>query len=228
MKILLIIPAFNEEDSILDVISPIKNTEYDYVVVNDGSKDGTAEICTINEINMINLPKNLGIGGAVQAGYKYAYQKDYDVAIQIDGDGQHDIAYIPALIHEIETGSDLVIGSRFLKAPSDGAFQSTILRRLGIKWLTFLLRVTSGATITDPTSGMRAANRRTIEMFCESYPIDYPEPESIAEAIREGLIVKEVPVIMKERQGGESSIKALASVYYMIKVSLAVIITSIK
>ena len=219
-RVLVIIPAYNEQESILSTVEKIRSCGYDYVVVNDGSRDNTLNICHENEINVLDLPQNLGIGGAVQAGHKYAQRYGYDIDIQVDGDGQHDPSYIPDLVRLVEDGADLVIGSRFLEK-TDG-FQSTFMRRVGITWLSFLLRLFTGRRITDPTSGFRACGRRGIDLFCDSYPIDYPEPESIAHAIRMGLCVRETSVLMRERQGGVSSIGGLSTVYFMIKVSLAI------
>lgn len=226
LKVLIIIPAYNEQDCILQVARNIEETGYDYIIVNDGSTDSTLRICRENNLNVLDLPRNLGIGGAVQAGHKYALRNGYDVDIQVDGDGQHDISFIPKLLQQIAYGADLVIGSRFLIA-TDG-FQSTFLRRVGIKWLSLLIKTLYGEQVTDPTSGFRASGKRAMELFSRTYPIDYPEPESIAEALNQNLNVKEVSVNMNERAGGSSSIKALSSVYYMIKVSLAIIICSME
>lgn len=223
-KVLVVIPAYNEADNILDTVQGVIDKGYDYVVVNDGSRDATLQICRKHDLNVLDLPINLGIGGAVQAGHKYAQRHGYDIDIQLDGDGQHDPAYLDSLVNEIVSGSDLVIGSRFLES-TDG-FQSTFLRRVGITWLSAMLRVFTGRRVYDPTSGFRACGRRAIDLFCDSYPVDYPEPESIAVALKSGLTVKEVSVEMRERQGGMSSIGGLSSIYYMIKVSLAILIAS--
>lgn len=222
-RVLVIIPAYNERESILSTVDGIRSLGYDYVVVNDGSTDDTLTICRKNGINVLDLPQNLGIGGAVQAGHKYAQRFGYDIDIQVDGDGQHDPSFIPQLISLIEQGANLAVGSRFLEK-TDG-FQSTLMRRVGITWLSMLLHVFTGERLTDPTSGFRACDKRAIDLFCKSYPNDYPEPESIAHAIRVGLSVRECPVSMRERQGGVSSIGPLSSIYYMIKVSLAIWIT---
>ncbi len=219
-RVLVVIPAYNEEECILKTVENIRSFGFDYVVVNDGSSDDTLNICRANSINVLDLSQNLGIGGAVQAGHKYAQRFGYDIDIQVDGDGQHDPSYIPRLVELIESGADLAIGSRFLKQ-TDG-FQSTFMRRVGISWLCLLIKLFTGKIVTDPTSGFRACNRRTIELFCQSYPDDYPEPESIATAMKLGLTVKEASVQMCERQGGKSSIGAASSIYYMIKVSLAI------
>lgn len=224
-KVLIVIPAYNEADNILNTVSGVVEHGYDYIVVNDGSRDTTLDVCCSNGLNVLDLPMNLGIGGAVQAGHKYAQRFGYDIDIQLDGDGQHDPAYLDALVHEVVSGADLVIGSRFLEK-TDG-FQSTFMRRVGITWLSAILKLCTGRHVSDPTSGFRACGRRAIDLFCASYPVDYPEPESIAVAIKSGLSVKEVSVEMRERQGGTSSIGGLSSVYYMIKVSLAILIASV-
>lgn len=222
-RVLVIIPAYNERDCILQTVRTIEECGYDYVVVNDGSKDDTLSICRDNGVNVLDLPQNLGIGGAVQAGHKYAQRFGYDIDIQVDGDGQHDPSYIPALVSLIQDGADLAIGSRFLE-PTNG-FQSTFMRRVGIKWLSWWIKLFTGKLVTDPTSGFRASNRRAIELFCMNYPDDYPEPESISLAMKLGLDVREASVQMLERQGGSSSIGGFSSVYYMIKVSLAIWLT---
>ena len=224
-RVLVIIPAYNEESNILDTVLAVKKAGYDYVVVNDGSRDATLKICRDNNLNVLDLPQNLGIGGAVQAGHKYAQRNGYDVDVQVDGDGQHDPSFISLLVERVENGCDLAIGSRFLEKTE--GFQSTLMRRLGINWLSFVIKLFTGSRITDPTSGFRACGRRAIDLFSRSYPIDYPEPESIAFALRRGCRVNEVSVEMRERQGGVSSIGFLASVYYMIKVTLAIAIVSI-
>lgn len=222
-KVLLIVPAYNEEESILSVATTIENAGYDFIVVNDGSKDSTLEICKSNDIPVLDLCTNLGIGGAVQCGHLYAQENGYDIDIQFDGDGQHDISSVPNLIESIQNGADLVIGSRFVKKDSTN-FQSTGMRRLGIKWLSGTIKFMTGKRIYDVTSGFRACSKNAISLFCNEYPIDYPEPESIVTAIKHNLTVDEVPVKMNERQGGTSSIRALSSLYYMIKVSLSIII----
>ena len=224
MKTLLIIPAYNEAKNIEAVIDNIENNfpQYDYVIINDCSTDNTAEICRKRGYNFINLPSNLGIGGGVQTGYQYAFQKGYDCAVQLDGDGQHDPAYVADIIKPIEEGTaDVAIGSRFI---SHEGFQSSGARRAGIKILSFLIKLFGGSSVKDVTSGFRAVNRKFIEVYAKDYADDYPEPEAIVAAkIRDGRIV-EVPVKMNERAGGVSSIGAGKSVYYMIKVSLAILL----
>lgn len=223
MKVLLVIPAYNEQESIVATVEAVQAAGYNYVVINDGSTDNTLSLCRKHGYNVLDLPMNLGIGGAVQAGHKYALRHGYDVDIQFDGDGQHDTASIPALLEPIENrGAALVIGSRFLS--ENNSFRSTIARRLGIRWLRGVLRLVTGQDITDATSGFRACNRRAMELFANYYPSDYPEPESIASAVSHGLEVCEVPAIMHERKGGVSSIGGLSALYYMIKVSLAILL----
>ncbi|MBS5147582.1 MAG: glycosyltransferase family 2 protein [Collinsella intestinalis] len=224
LRVLVIIPAYNEEEAILTTVSSVVEAGYDYVVVNDGSTDKTLELCRANGVNVLDLPSNLGIGGAVQSGHKYAQRNGYDVDVQFDGDGQHDVAYIPDLLSSIDKGNDVVVGSRFIEEPK--GFQSTLMRRIGKTWLAFLIRLFVGLNVTDPTSGFRACGKKAIELYSAEYPTDYPEPESLVVATRSGLSVGEVPVVMRERQGGSSSIGLVSSVYYMIKVTLAIAIAT--
>lgn len=226
-KVLLIIPAYNEAGNIENVVNNIINNypQYDYVVVNDGSKDETEEICIKNYYNLLNLPINLGIGGAVQTGYRYALKHHYDIAIQIDGDGQHDIAYVEKLIEPIiNKEADIVIGSRFIDKEG---FQSTSTRRAGILLLSTLIQCLCWVRVKDVTSGFRAVNSKFIEIYAENYPNDYPEPEAIVAAIMHRGKIKEVPVVMQERINGNSSINLKRSIYYMIKVTLAIFICRI-
>lgn len=227
MKILLIIPAYNEQENILSTISDIKaNADFvDFVVINDCSTDATREILMRSGASYLDLPVNLGIGGGVQTGYRYAREKGYDIAIQFDGDGQHCAAYVQDLIAPIVAGeADFTIGSRFLKKEG---FQSSGLRRMGINFLSSLIYFLCGTKIYDVTSGMRAVNRKMIGYFAENYAQDYPEPEAILAASMEGARIQEVPVQMRERTGGISSINALKPIYYMIKVSLALMISRV-
>lgn len=226
MRVLLVIPAYNEESNIARVVTSVIDAGYDYIVVNDGSTDSTLEICRDHGYEVLNLSRNLGIGGAVQTGHKYALEHGYDVDIQFDGDGQHDLSCIPSLLHGVEQGADLVIGSRFISEENE--FQSTRMRRVGIRWLQWMIQLRTGRKITDSTSGFRACGRKAIELFARNYPSDYPEPESVACAVKNGLAVSEIPVIMHERVGGASSIGGLSAIYYMVKVSLAILFTSAK
>lgn len=224
-QVLIVIPAYNERDAIVATVREVEQYGWPYIVVNDGSTDDTAQVCRKAGINMLDLPSNLGIGGAVQSGHKYALEQGYLVDIQFDGDGQHDAQYIPKLLEALENhDAELVIGSRFVEK-SEG-FQSTFMRRVGIAWISRLIKLLTGATITDPTSGFRACSRSAIELFARDYPVDYPEPESIVSLLTSGSTVVEVPVQMRERQGGKSSIFGLKSAYYMIKVTLAMFIVA--
>ena len=227
MKILVIIPAYNEEKNIINVVHNIKEhcPNVDYVIINDCSKDNTKKVIEENGFNYISLPVNMGIGGGVQTGYKYAVDNDYDIAIQIDGDGQHDPKYINKLIQPIIDGeANMTIGSRFIEKEG---FQTSFMRRVGINFLKVLIRICCGVVITDATSGFRASDKELTKRFSEVYAQDYPEPEAIIDSVVNGFKVKEVPVIMHERQEGESSINAVKSVYYMIKVSLAIILSRV-
>ena len=226
-KILIIIPAYNEAANIEKVVDNIINhyPQYDYIIINDGSTDNTEEICFKKSYRFLSLPINLGIGGAVQTGYKYAKSYGYDIAIQTDGDGQHDIAYVEALIKPIqEKKADICIGSRFIKREG---FQSSFARRVGITFLSNLIFMLTGKKIKDVTSGFRAVNKKFIKIYAEEYPNDYPEPEAIVSAVMHKGKIAEIPVIMRERENGESSINFWKSVYYMIKVTLAIIICRI-
>lgn len=227
MKAIVIIPAYNEAGNIEHVVEElrIKCPQCDYVVINDCSTDQTREVLRRSGANYLDLPTNLGIGGGVQTGYRYALEQGYDIAIQFDGDGQHDATYIKDLIAPIESGqADVTIGSRFVK---NEGFQSSAMRRLGIRFLSGLIRLLCGVKVKDVTSGMRAVNRKMIEKFARDYEQDYPEPEAILVSGLAHMRLLEVPVQMRERQGGTSSINAVRSMYYMIKVSIALVITRI-
>lgn len=224
MKTLIIIPAYNEQENILNTLSDLRLhfPDADVLVVNDCSKDHTADILRNGNINHLNLANNLGIGGAVQAGYIYAKQFGYDAAVQFDGDGQHMAKYLDDLVKPLETGeADIAIGSRFVVKEG---FQSTHARRAGIHVLSRLIRVFCGIRVIDVTSGMRAVNRRFIEEYAVRYDQDYPEPEAILHAGLKGARIKEIPVEMRDRVNGKSSISPLRSVYYMAKVSLALVL----
>lgn len=227
MKTIVIIPAYNEERNIRRVVEELERNypQYDYIVINDCSTDQTRAVLEECGAAYLDLPVNLGIGGGVQAGYQYALSRGYDAAVQFDGDGQHDARYIESLLQPIESGeADTVIGSRFIR--SEG-FQSSAMRRLGIRFLSGLIYLLCGVRVRDVTSGMRAVNRRMIEEFSRNYAQDYPEPEAILLAGLTGARVKEVPVRMHARQSGTSSINMVRSVYYMVKVSIALVITRI-
>jgi len=228
MKKLVIIPAYNEEGNIEKTVRDVINSakSFDYVVINDCSTDKTMQICQKNGYNIVNLPVNMGIGGAVQTGYLYAVRNGYDIAVQFDGDGQHNAGYLEEMAKELsEKNLDMIIGSRFIKKEG---FQSSGLRRLGIKYFTGLIKIITGKRITDPTSGMRMVNREILQFFSEDYPKDYPEPESVTTILKMKKNVSEIPVKMNERVEGVSSISAVKSVYYMIKVTLAICIAAIR
>lgn len=222
--IILIVPAYNEEDNIERVIRSLKQSGYSYVIINDGSTDGTARILDEENAPHVDLVENLGIGGAVQTGYKYALENGYKIGVQFDGDGQHDVSYVAKLIEPILSGqADIAVGSRFVGDESE--FKSSFARRVGIVLLSRTLQLASGKTIKDVTSGFRAANERAMRLFAHSYPSDYPEPESLAYAFSRGLTASEVPVAMHARSGGSSSIAGLGILYYMTKVGLSILIS---
>lgn len=233
MKVLLIIPSYNEEENVLNNYNNIleynkKNKlKYDAIIINDGSKDKTEAICIKNGIPHITLVHNLGIGGAVQTGYKYALDKGYDIAVQFDGDGQHDVRYVKNIIDPIINGkANMVIGSRFIDQTSS-EFKSSKSRRIGIKIISFFIKLVTGKKIYDTTSGFRAIDKKLIELFSKDYPVEYPEPVSTARILKQRYIVDEVAVSMNERENGVSSINAWKSVYYMINVILSVLIVGI-
>lgn len=229
-KVLLIIPAYNEEKNILTVYKNIcdynkkAKTKLDVVFINDGSVDATEKILCENKINHIKLIQNLGIGGAVQTGYKYALYNDYDIAIQFDGDGQHNVNYVEALIKPIlEENVDMTIGSRFIDS-SSSEFKSSFLRRVGIKLISSCIHFKIRVRIYDTTSGFRASNKNAIAMFAIHYPLEYPEPISSVDVILSGMKIKEVPVSMNERLAGKSSINSWKNIYYMVNVVLSILL----
>jgi len=225
-KVLIIFPCYNEEDSIGKLLMTAKKLNYPgfsfcLLPINDCSSDGTLIELTKNSKTYMDLANNLGIGAVVQLGIKYAQLNNFDYAIQVDGDGQHPIEEIEKLILESEASKcDICIGSRYLKHEG---FQSTFARRFGINLINVLIKMLTGKTIHDSTSGFRMFNKKAINLFSNYYPDKYPEPESIVCALINGLTISEVSVVMKERQGGKSSIAGLRSVYYMVKVFLAII-----
>jgi glycosyltransferase involved in cell wall biosynthesis len=226
---LVIIPAFNEEKGIELAVRGILEhaPDYDYLVINDCSKDRTLRICLDNGFHGVDLPINLGIGGAVQTGYRYAYEHGYEIAVQMDGDAQHDASYLKAMEEKLlSENCDMVIGSRFIEKQG---FQSNGIRRAGIRWFAGMTRLFFGQRITDSTSGMRMCNRRVMELFVKDYPRDYPEPETVCRLLRHKMKVEEVPVVMHSRVGGKSSLgSARSSVYYMFKVTLAILIERLR
>ncbi|VHA19561.1 glycosyltransferase family 2 protein [Streptococcus pyogenes] len=228
MKKLIIIPAYNESSNIVNTIRTIESDapDFDYIIIDDCSTDNTLAICQKQGFNVISLPINLGIGGAVQTGYRYAQRCGYDVAIQVDGDGQHNPCYLEKMVEVlVQSSVNMVIGSRFI---TKEGFQSSFARRIGIKYFTWLIALLTGKKITDATSGLRLIDRSLIERFANHYPDDYPEPETVVDVLVSHFKVKEIPVVMNERQGGVSSISLTKSVYYMIKVTLAILVVRLK
>ena len=228
MKKLIIVPAYNEEENIPYVLETLSHyADYDVVVIDDCSTDQTLAKCRelqqrFANVHLLSLTYNLGIGGAVQTGYRYAWKNGYDIAIQMDGDGQHDPTFLDSLTLPIENGdTDMTIGSRFLEKKG---FQSSSLRRFGISFFRLLVHVLTGKTIYDMTSGFRAVSRKIIIHFAEDYPVDYPEPETNARLLRLGYRLKEIPVIMHTRRAGNSSISYTDAVWYMFKVTAAILI----
>lgn len=226
MKTLVIVPAYNEAANISNVIDSVSKADklFDILVVNDGSTDNTGQIAeSTGKAFVINLPCNLGIGGGVQTGFKFAVMYDYDIALQFDGDGQHNISEISKLLSPIRKDeADVVIGSRFCE--KNHGFRSTRLRRVGIRIFEFVNSILIKQKITDNTSGFRAYNKKTIKFLAENYPLDYPEPEAVILLGKNGFRLKEVSVIMDKRQGGKSSISGLTSFYYMVKVLLSIFV----
>lgn len=220
MKLLLIIPAYNEEECIENVINNIieNYSQFDYVIVNDGSKDRTSDICHKNGYNIIDLPVNLGLAGAFQTGMKYAYYNNYDYAIQFDADGQHRPEYIEKMHREILNGYDIVIGSRFVteKKPFTA-------RMIGNRLISWGIKVTTGKRITDPTSGMRLFGRSVLKEFANN--INYgPEPDTISFLIKKGCKVSEIQVSMNERETGESYLNVTKSIIYMLRMMISILI----
>jgi glycosyltransferase involved in cell wall biosynthesis len=221
LKVLVIIPAHNESGSLPSVLAELEQyrDHYDAVVIDDASTDQTAEISKSFKVPTIRLAANLGIGGAVQAGYKYALQNDYDVAIQLDGDGQHNPAWIERLLIPIASGeADCVIGSRYLKENPDREYKTPRIRRAGMFFSTAILLLATGKIVTDTTSGFRALNRPVLQFFAREYPPDHPEAEALLMLLRKGFVIKEVPVKMRSRQTGTSLFTLLRAVKYPIRV----------
>ncbi len=228
MKVLVIIPCYNEQENIVRVVRRLKsaNPDVDYVVINDCSTDNSVQVCKDNNLNYLSFPFNLGIGGTVQCGYQYALERGYDVAVQIDGDGQHNPEHLKYVIEPVSSGkADMCIGSRFVKREG---FQSSALRRLGINIISGVILILTGKRIKDVTSGFRACGKNLIEFYSREYAQDFPEPEAILSAVKNNFVVTEVPVVMEERFAGISSINALKSPYFMVKVILSLIVGWLK
>jgi glycosyltransferase involved in cell wall biosynthesis len=219
-----IVPAYNEQETVGRVIDEVRAFDpgFDVVVVDDGSTDRTAAIVSARGAYLLRLPFNLGIGGAVQTGYRFAFENGYDLAVQVDGDGQHDPRELPRILAPVLADeADMVVGSRFA---GSGLYRPPAMRRVGIRVFAWVVSRLVGQRVTDSTSGFRAVNSRGIELFAADYPHDYPEVEATVMAVRHRLRLCEVPVAMRERGGGRSSITAARSVYYMLKVLLALFI----
>lgn len=219
MKTLIIIPAYNEELNIEKTVKDvINNSDYDYIIVNDCSKDNTKEICEKNKFNIINLPINYGLTSGIQIGMKYAYKNNYDIAIQFDGDGQHQAKYLKDLVEEIKNNScDVVIGSRFVTEKKPHS-----LRMLGSNLISICIKITTGKTIKDTTSGMRAYNSKVIEEFVNNKSLT-PEPDTLVYLMKKGMKVKEVKVEMKDREFGESYLKPLKAMEYMFNMMFSIL-----
>ncbi len=218
MKVLIIIPAYNEELNIVKTVEDVKtNTKYDYVIINDGSKDKTKEICEKNHFNLVSLPINYGLTSAVQVGMKYALRNNYEIAIQFDGDGQHQAKELSKLVKEIENGEDIAIGSRFVTESKPRS-----IRMLGSNLITGIIRLTTNKTIKDPTSGMRAYNQDTIEELVSNSGLS-PEPDTLVYMLKKKKKIKEVQVEMKEREFGESYLKPLKAMKYMISMFCSIL-----
>jgi len=228
-KILIIVPAYNEEGNIQTTIDEIFLLPFslDVLVVNDGSSDHTSLRARKTKAKVIDLPFNLGIGGAVQTGFIFARDHGYDIAVQVDGDGQHDVLYLEKLLIPVQNNDvDMTIGSRFI--PPYLGYQSSVIRRIGIHFFAHLISFLTQYKITDPTSGFRAFNKKMIKIFAQYYPQDFPEPEAIVVAGRYASRVKEIPVQMRKRSSGNSSIRYLLTLYYMIKVTFAIVLGKLK
>ena len=225
LRSLAIVPAYNEQATIGRVVGDLKEKapDFDVIVIDDGSTDRTAQRATSAGATVIRLPFNLGIGGAMQTGYRYALENDYELAVQVDGDGQHDVDELDQLVEVMreDPSVDSVAGSRFLEKSS---YKVPLSRRMGIRVFSFIVSAITRQRVTDPTSGFRLVNRRGIELFARDYPIDYPEVEAILMVHAHRLKMREVAVRMHDRGGGRSSITRYVSVYYMIKVSLALFV----
>ena len=232
MRVLIVIPAYNEEAALAGLLAEIRElvidgVTTDVVVIDDGSTDRTAQVARAAGARVLRLSRNLGIGGAVQSGIRVARREGFDYAVQIDGDGQHPPSELTKLLAATRTepAPDLIVGTRYTDAAN---FRSTFLRRLGTWWLRVVLRVVTRTRYTDPTSGFRLYGPRALRRFDETYPYDFPEPESLAIARASRLVVAEQPVAMRPRQGGTSSIFGFSTVYYMMKVTVAVLLTYVR
>lgn len=230
MRAIALVPAFNEEGTIATVVDELRafDAELEILVIDDGSHDRTAEIARRAGARVLRLPFNLGIGGAVQTGFRYAFENRFELAVRVDGDGQHDPSQLAAVVGPVVRGeTDIAVGSRYLGAEAEG-YRSSVTRRIGIRLLARVVSFLTRQRITDPTSGFQALNRKAIMLFAADYPHDYPEVEAIVLVERHRLRLVEVPIAMRPRTAGRSSIRTLSSVYYMIKVLLALFVGSFR
>jgi glycosyltransferase involved in cell wall biosynthesis len=228
-RVIAVVPAYNEEGAIGTIVDEIRafDASFDVVVIDDGSTDATAKVAAEHGAAVVILPFNLGIGGAVQTGFKFALEQGYGLAVRLDGDGQHDPAELPKLLAPVERGeADIVTGSRF--ADGAHAYRPPFARRIGITWFAMLVSLLTRQRVTDTTSGFQALNRKGIALFAGDYPNDYPEVEATVLVFKHRLRLAEVPVQMREREHGESSITFLRSVYYMLKVTLALLVAMVR
>lgn len=225
LRRIAIVPAFNEERNVGRVVDELRafDPALAVVVISDGSADRTAEVAVEHGAHVVRLPFNLGIGGAVQTGFRYAWENGYEVVVRCDGDGQHIPSELPKVLGPVLAGdADIVVGTRF---GSDNGYRSSATRRIGIRLLALIVSAIAHQRVTDTTSGFQALNRRALELFAADYPHDYPEVEGIVMTIKHHLRLREVPVSMREREHGQSSITALRSIYYMVKVLVALFVS---
>ncbi len=228
-RIVAIVPAFNEAGAIGDVVDAIQATDaaFDVVVIDDGSRDATGAIARAHGAAVVTLPYNIGIGGTVQTGFKYALERGYETAVRLDGDGQHDPAELEKLLGPISRGeADIVTGSRFVEGSGD--YRPPLARRIGIIWFARIVSLLTRQRVTDTTSGFQALNRKGIALFADDYPNDYPEVEATVLVFKHRLRLVEVPVTMRERETGTSSITFVRSVYYVLKVTLALFMAMLR
>lgn len=222
MKVLIVIPAYNEELNLKNVVDDIKkNTNYDYIIINDCSKDNTLELCKKENYNYLTLPVNYGLASAVQLGFKYGHKKNYDVIIQFDGDGQHEAKFLKNMVKEIKNGNNVVIGSRFVNEKKPFS-----TRMVGSRLISFLIKITTGKTVKDPTSGLRAYSKDIIPEYANN--INYPpEPDCLVYLLKTKRKIKEVQVTMKERKFGESYLNKIKSIEYMIRMCISILFIQI-
>ena len=230
MRGIALVPALNEEGTIATVIAELRafDSDLEILVIDDGSHDRTADVARRSGARVLRLPFNLGIGGAVQTGFRYAFENGFELAVRVDGDGQHDPSQLAAVVEPVARGAtDIAVGSRYLGARGDG-YRSSATRRVGIRLLARVVSLLTRQRITDPTSGFQALNRKAITLFAADYPHDYPEVEAVVLVERHRLRLVEVPIAMRPRTAGRSSIRTLSSVYYMVKVLLALFVGSFR